>query len=82
MDLIDTIGQYLTFKSQNWDEFLKDSKVYESNCVFTGKELENEPSVRNRRFVPTRGGWPLQNLRRCKSEGIAQLQDIPKEHWR
>ena len=55
MDVIDTIGQYLTCKSQNWEEFLKDSKVYESNCVFTGKELENEPSVRNRRFVHTRG---------------------------
>ena len=55
MDVIDTIGQYLAFKSQNWDGFLKDSIVYESNCVLTRKKLENEPSVRNGRFVHTRG---------------------------
>ena len=38
-----------------WDRYLKDSKVYESISVLTGKELENEQSVRNRRFVNTCG---------------------------
>ena len=55
MDVIYIIGQYLACKSGIWDEFLKDNIVYESNCVLTGKELENEPSVRNGRFVHTRG---------------------------